>query len=62
MTTRELIQAIRDCKTGHEEFNALLEECAEKIETAVGGPEEAPFQYVYDEFYWPSKTLNTGTL
>ena len=43
MTTRNLIQAIRDCQTGHAEFNALLEECAGKIEAAIGGPEEAPF-------------------
>ena len=43
MTTRELIQLIRASKTGFEEFNALLEECAGKIEAAIGGPEEAPF-------------------
>jgi hypothetical protein len=39
MTTRELIKTIRDCKTGTDAFNALLEECARKIEDALGGPE-----------------------
>ena len=37
MTTRELIKTIRDCKTGTDECNALLEECAKKIEDFLGG-------------------------
>ena len=40
MTTRELIELIRECKTGTPEFNALLDECADKIEDYIGGPEE----------------------
>lgn len=44
MTTRELIQLIRDSKTGFDEFNALLEECADKLETFMGGPEEPPIE------------------
>lgn len=32
MTTLELIDIIRACKTGNEEFNALLEKCASSIE------------------------------
>jgi hypothetical protein len=39
MTTRELIKTIREHKDGVEQFNALLEECAAKIEDFLGGPE-----------------------
>ncbi len=45
MTTRDLIQTIRDCKTGNDGFNALLEECASRIEDYMGGPLEDHFNY-----------------
>ena len=40
MTTRELIQIIRECADGNEEFNALLNKCANEIEDFIGGPEK----------------------
>jgi len=42
MNSRELIETIRRCKDGTPQFNALLEECALKIEEFLGGPEETP--------------------
>lgn len=40
MTTREIIQSLRDSQNGTPEFNQVLEECAGKIEDFMGGPEE----------------------
>ena len=41
MTTREIITLLREsAKAGNEGYNALLEECAQKIEDFMRGPPE----------------------